>query len=157
MASRRQPLSYVRGSAFRNNPGLTAVVVISLALGIGANTAVFSVVDAVFFKSFPIRDPARVVTIVTRHPDYRFDSGFDYPVYRKLRGECGALIDVAAHYHMQIDVGTPAGTERTEGALARPPRTASSAKTSGGFPGNPSWCRASPGPRRPVARTTASS
>ena len=69
MASRRQPLSYVRGSAFRYNPGLTAVAVISLALGIGANTAVFSVVDAVFFKPFPIRDPARVVTFVTRHPD----------------------------------------------------------------------------------------
>ena len=54
MASRRQPLSYVRGSAFRYNPGLTAVVVISLALGIGANTAVFSVADpATSMKEMP--------------------------------------------------------------------------------------------------------
>src|SRR5215467_12648969 len=44
----------------RNNPGFTAVAVLSLALGIGANTAVFSLVDAVILKSLPVRNPGEL-------------------------------------------------------------------------------------------------
>jgi predicted permease len=47
-------------------PGFTAVAVLSLALGIGANTAIFTVINAVFLHPLPIEDPSRVVEVFTR-------------------------------------------------------------------------------------------
>src|ERR1041385_409882 len=49
-------------------PGFTAVALLALALGMGATTAIFSVVDAVLLKPLPFRDPGRVLVIWERNP-----------------------------------------------------------------------------------------
>jgi predicted permease len=65
----------------RRSPGFAFVAIASLALGIGANTAVFSVFDALVFKPLPVREPDRLVQIIPR-PN-RPDSS--YPVWEHIR------------------------------------------------------------------------
>jgi len=66
------------------NPGFTAVVVLTLALGIGANTAIFSLMDAVMLKMLPVREPERLVLLANIDARESNES-FTYPTYEKLR------------------------------------------------------------------------
>jgi predicted permease len=74
------------GRLLRRNPVFTAVAVISLALGIGANGAMFSLADELILRPLPVRDPGAVVTVTADTPDEDFGGGgVSYPNYRDLR------------------------------------------------------------------------
>ncbi len=66
----------------RRNPGFTAVAIITLALGIGANTAVFSIVDAVLLRPLPYKNASRLTFITQRLPKERI--GLEFDRYREF-------------------------------------------------------------------------
>lgn len=65
-------------------PGLTAFVVVALALGTGLTAAAFSMLDALVFRPYPVADPARVVTLVGKSRDNAFEA-FSYREYVDIR------------------------------------------------------------------------
>jgi predicted permease len=86
----------------KKTSGLMAICVVTLALGIGANTAVFSAMNAVLLKSLPVEDPNRVVYLNTTGAPERagtIDSRetFPYTVYDALRQQHGPLSQVIAY------------------------------------------------------------
>ncbi len=74
--------------AFRQllkNPGFAAVAVLTLALGIGANTAIFTVVNAVLIRSLPVKNPNELVQVLVTGLSGQPNYTFSYPFYERLR------------------------------------------------------------------------
>ena len=69
----------------RKDPGFTAVAVLSLALGIGANTAIFGLIDAVLLKNMPVKDPQELVQVIRIHPRWGVVSPLSYPAFERFR------------------------------------------------------------------------
>ena len=76
-------------------PGLVAVAVLSLGLGIGATSTVFSLIDAIVLRPWPIRDPASLLSLSTRTTGSRSE-GFSYPEYLDLSAQTTAFAGLAA-------------------------------------------------------------
>jgi predicted permease len=96
-----------------NRPGFTATAVIVLALGIGANTAMFSLVNAFVLKPLVIREPEQIVGCYSRNvhkDDYR---AFSYPNYVDIRDGNSVFSSLMAHNPAMVGVTEGAATRRT--------------------------------------------
>src|SRR3989442_10946943 len=112
----RQDARYALRTLGRS-PGFTAVAVLSLALGIGANTAIFSFVDAILLKSLPVTDPDRLSLVRWRRGAFGNLASFGYPFFRELERRNDVFSGMAARWPLQVNLTAGAATTRVQGEL----------------------------------------
>src|SRR6476469_3738399 len=100
--------------AWRATPVVTAVAVLSLALGIGANTAIFSLVNALMLRSLPVREPQRLVQLMTGPQR----TSWSNPLWEQLRDHNRQLFDcVFAYSNTRFNLSRGGEAQMVNGAL----------------------------------------
>ena len=109
--------SYLRSAlrALRARPAFTATVVLTLALGIGANTAIFSVVNGVLLRGLPYPQPERLIAAFTTYKDFGH-SGTSLPDYLDWREGAARAVDLAAVANASVTVTGDGAPELATGA-----------------------------------------
>jgi hypothetical protein len=97
------------------DPGVLAAACVSLALGIGANTAAFSVVYAVLLRSLPVQDPASLALVSAGSTGFQYS--MSYPAYTYLRDHASTIDGLIAFRAQFLNVTTGGATERVSGML----------------------------------------
>ena len=102
----------VRGLIKR--PGFVAIAVITLALGIGANTAIFSLVNTVLLRSLPVERPGEIVSVAIRGKDDSM-SAFSYPNYKDFRDRNETLSGLLVYRFVPLSLSRGGVNERIWG------------------------------------------
>jgi hypothetical protein len=95
----------------RKSPAFTLAVTLSLGLGIGANTAIFSLINAVLWRTLPVRDPEQLM-LLTHGVRPAMSGGFTYQQYRAMR-EQQAGADLAGWSSARLNVSVDGSLEPT--------------------------------------------
>src|SRR5260221_5900205 len=86
----------------RKSPGFTVVAVLTLALGIGANTAIFSLVDAVLIRMLPVQRPEQLFRLINVSKDGKTIDAFSYPTFELIQENNQTLSGVIAFHPLGI-------------------------------------------------------
>jgi len=106
------------------HPGFTAIAVLTLALGIGANTAIFSLINQVMLRRLPVQNPDELVILRAPGPmnghvwsDGDEYQSFSYPMYKRLRETNQAFSGLLGRFAIPVSVASEGQTERGGGEL----------------------------------------
>ena len=109
-----QDLRYAARTMWKNR-GFSTVAILSLALGIGANTAIFGLIDALMLKSLPVRDPQSLF-FLAKEDRYGTHAYFYYETYQRLRSTQPFLKELAAYgERVRMNVSIEGAPESTMG------------------------------------------
>jgi predicted permease len=105
---------------FRKSPVFVIVAVLSLAFGIGANTAIFTLVDQVLLRLLPVKAPQQLVLLWGRGPHYGSNNGrykLSYPMYEDFRDHNQVFSGMFCRWETSMSVSADGRTERVDGEL----------------------------------------
>jgi len=86
------------------SPGFAAIAVLTLSIGIGANTAIFSMVDWLMLRPLPVRDPGQLAYLVVQQANGSYVNGFSYPNFDDIRAQTTSIFSsMAAVQPFQMD------------------------------------------------------
>src|SRR4051812_35992251 len=110
--------------SFTKNPAFTAVVVVTLGLGIGANTAIFSLMDQILVRMLPVRQPERLVLLDAPGPfsgrmssHYNTFMPLSHAMYERLRDANTVFDGMLAEYPTSVHIAAGGQTEDVRGDL----------------------------------------
>src|ERR1700685_4297070 len=106
--------------AFRKSPVFTTVALLSLALGIGANTAIFTLLDQVLLRLMPVKNPQELVLLGpngAQHGSNWGDHALSYRMYRDIQANNSVFSGVFARFGFVFSLGFGGNTERVSGEL----------------------------------------
>ena len=112
MGTFTQDLRYA-ARQFRRSPGFFAVAAILIALGIAANTQIFTLVNTLLLRPLPVRDPQNLVQLFeirAKLPAYPY---FDYPLYKQLAHDSSTLLQMVGQWEWTLPLERGTSTERS--------------------------------------------
>ncbi|MGH2779910.1 MAG: ABC transporter permease [Thermoleophilaceae bacterium] len=111
-----QDLRYAVRS-LRKTPGFTVVAILTLALGIGANAAIFTVLDRALLRPLPVEEPDRLVVLSTLREGGDRNMNFSYPAYHDYREGSEVFSGLIAFAPRPFTLATDGAAERVEGVM----------------------------------------
>ncbi len=105
---------------FKKSPLFVAVAVVSLALGIGANTAIFSLIDQVLLRLLPVKDPEQLVLLWARGQHYGSNNGrqrLSYPMYKDISAHNEVFNGMFCRWDTNFSLSADGKSERVSGEL----------------------------------------
>jgi len=103
--------------ALRRSPGFTAIAVLTLALGIGANTAIFTLLDQILLRLLPVKNPQQLVLLSMKGRHYGNNWGgnaISYPMYRDFRDHNEVFSGMFCRFPFVVSLASGAPPERVE-------------------------------------------